>query len=459
MTTDLPLAPEPATAGTVGLRGAMALISCAGDTPLRRGGRGPAVEPLREALPFARRALRIGGVACETPGPAWQSVAPGQALPDGPFDLVVIGHDVIAQAPCAASLLQSLRTRVSPDASLVIDLAAPSPLELLQRCLDGDFTDDDDGVFARPLRYATPPSLYKLLLDAGWMPEAAHTSLLPFPTGATGQALLSLAAARGLPPPSAVRRLALGRMIVRARRLFDDAPQATPHEAAAGRFAVVVPTSRESQFSVDIERSPGLAEVGARVVSYRGAATPAQALERSCELLDEEWILLCHQDVYLPRGFGHRLQRLLASIPAEEREATLIGFAGIGADAASGRFVRAGFVIDRWSRFDHPENSHATSIDELALVVARRSLHRIDPSLGWHLWATDLCLSAIARHRCFARIVRLPLLHNSYGDYLPDDFYPSARRLAAKHAAAFGPIPTLCGTIGRGGEVTIEPAA
>jgi len=454
------LAPAPASAASSDVRGALALISRAGDKPSPRYAHAPAVAPLRDALPAARRALRIGGVACETTGPAWHCVAPGEALPDGPFDLIVVGHDVIAQVPCADALLQSLQTRLSPSASLVVDLAAPAPLELLYRCLDGDLTDDDDGPFAWPLRHATPPSLYKLLLDAGWMPEAVHTASLPFPTGATGQALLALAAARGLPPASAVRRLALGRMIVRARRLFDDAPQATPHEAAAGRFAVVVPTSRESQFSVDIERSPGLAEVGARIVSIRGAATPAQALERSCELLDEEWILLCHQDVYLPRGFGHRLQRLLASIPANEREATLIGFAGIGADAAGKTFVRAGFVIDRWSCFNHPENPYATSIDELALVVARRSLHRIDPSLGWHLWATDMCLSAIARHRCFARIVRLPLLHNSYADCrVPEDFYPSARRLAAKHAAAFGPIPTLCGTIGRSGDVTVEPAA
>jgi hypothetical protein len=87
------------------------------------------------------------------------------------------------------------------------------------------------------------------------------------------------------------------------------------------------------------------------------------------------------------------------------------------------------------------------SIDELAIVVARDSLHRIDPALGWHLWATDLCLESIGRHRVFPRIVRLPLFHNSSNDHrLPAAFHTSAALLAAKHPE-FGAIATLCGTI------------
>jgi hypothetical protein len=432
----------------------MLLLSRAGQA--RRHGLLPPAAPLRQALPCARRALRIGGVACETAGTEWVVVAAGQALPVGPFDLVVIGHDVIARTPALDAMLAAIRDRTSPGASLVVDFVEPPPMALLQRCIDGDFSDDDNGPFARPLRYATPASLYKLLLDAGWMPDAAHTALQPLPEGPAGAALLALAAARGLPPATAARRLGLVRMIVRAQRLFEDLPAAQPDAAAAGRFAVVVPTTRDAQFSADLERSPGLAEVGARLVCVRHAGTPAQALEAGQGSVDEDWILLCHQDVYFPRGFGRRLQRLLAGIPADDREATLIGFAGLGADAASGRFVRAGFVIDRWHRFDHPATAHATSIDELALVVARKSLHSIDPSLGWHLWATDLCLEAITRHHRFARIERLPLLHNSYGDYrLPDAFHVSARRLAAKHAASFGPVPTLCGTVGVDGSVQV----
>jgi len=107
---------------------------------------------------------------------------------------------------------------------------------------------------------------------------------------------------------------------------------------------------------------------------------------------------------------------------------------------------RIGFVAQlaaNWVRLARK----AVSVDELAVVVSRRSIHRIDADLGWHLWATDLCLTSITTHRRFARIVRLPVFHNSLNDHvLPAAFHASAARLWAKHAV-FGELPTLCGTI------------
>jgi hypothetical protein len=125
----------------------------------------------------------------------------------------------------------------------------------------------------------------------------------------------------------------------------------------------------------------------------------------------------------------------------------LIGFAGMGVNRQTHAYEQAGFVIDRLHRFDQPASDAAVSIDELAVVVSRDSLHRIDPGMGWHLWATDLCLAAICQHQVFARIVRLPLFHNSLNDYqLPGSFYDSAAKLMAKYPD-FGPIATLCGTL------------
>ncbi len=104
----------------------------------------------------------------------------------------------------------------------------------------------------------------------------------------------------------------------------------------------------------------------------------------------------------------------------------------MGVNAATKSYEHAGFVIDRGSRFDQPASEAVVSIDELALVLPRQSPLRIDPSLGWHLWATDLCLQAICAHRFFAHIVRLPLFHNSHTDHtLPAAFHASAATLAA----------------------------
>jgi hypothetical protein len=87
-------------------------------------------------------------------------------------------------------------------------------------------------------------------------------------------------------------------------------------------------------------------------------------------------------------------------------------------------------------------------MDELAVVLHRDSPHRIDPAMGWHLWATDLVLAGWARsERLPARIVRAPVFHNSLSDWnLPKVFDESAHYLRGKYPAA-GPIDTLCVSI------------
>ena len=89
-------------------------------------------------------------------------------------------------------------------------------------------------------------------------------------------------------------------------------------------------------------------------------------------------------------------------------------------------------------------------MDEFAVALHRDAAVKIDPSLGWHLWATDLCIQAerLARQPV-AQILRLPLFHNSTNDYaLPEAFHESGQRLLEKYPDLFS-IPTLCGIIER----------
>jgi hypothetical protein len=77
----------------------------------------------------------------------------------------------------------------------------------------------------------------------------------------------------------------------------------------------------------------------------------------------------------------------------------------------------------------------------------------IDAALGWHLWATDLCLQARAR-RGAAHILEVPLFHNSTTAYvLPDAFHASAQRLLDKYPG-LDRVPTLCGELKRRSAVT-----
>jgi len=441
---------------------ALVTIDRAGHAP-RRDPRTALEALLLRTLPEAPRAALVIGdssgtfaAACAAARPAcrWQREAPGAPIGDTGFDLVVLGADWCAAGADPLALLRRLHARAAEGAVLLAAVENRATLAMLQRWLEADLSDDADGPLARAhLRHGSPASFYKLLLDSGWLPCEAAATAAPPVDPAFAAAALALADSVGVPAATASRQLGTDLLAVRATRdggfpaslcsEREDEVDAT--EAAL--FDVVVPVTRETQLRLNVDQSPGLAEVEARVVAWRRASSAAAALEGAKAHVEADWILFCHQDVYFPAGFGRRLNELLAGISAEERPRTLIGFAGMAVAADRQGYAPAGLVIDRRACFNHAGSSEVVSIDELAIVVARESLHRIDPALGWHLWATDLCLGAIGEHRVFPRIVRLPLFHNSSNDHrLPLAFRTSAALLAAKHPE-FGAIATLCGTI------------
>ncbi len=408
-------------------------------------------------LPAALRVLAVGAhserLAAEYrarhPGAAWRSAAWDAAAiraaaPE--CDLVVVADGFAAVAD-ACTLLRVLHAHCDEDVRLVVAMHNDACADGLVRLIEGDLTTQG-GVDAVSRRPSSPASVFKLMMDAGWMPRLAGA---PCGNPFSGVELAVAAAAAALvetldvPGATAVRRLNMHGLVVEAGRLAFREPQAAAAKCA--EFAVVVPVTRRRQFDLNVAISPGLKEVQAQVVTVDGASSASDALEQALPHVAADWVLLCHQDVYFPAGFGRRLNAVLAAVPVEARDKTLIGFAGMAVDAQHQGYARAGFVVDRLHRFDHADSATAVSIDELAVVVSRRSLHRIDPRLGWHLWATGLCLAAVTQHQVFARIVRLPIFHNSLNDYtLPTAFHASAERLAADYPE-FGPIPTLCGTI------------
>ena len=378
----------------------------------------PTLTTLLEILPAARRVLAVGGDG-EPFAIAYADRHPGahiaradrcpSALAAGAAnsDLVVFpaGLESVAD-PLALFKLLAIHCPVGTPLFMAFGGAS----------LRGSYhfaADDHAGQAKRGARAA----LVKLLMDAGWMPNLA-----------------------GFTPAGDV-------VMVEAVRIFDPVGAAAVDRVEPARFAVVVPTNRDAELESNVQCSPGLNELQAPIYAVRLATSPAAALETARPHITQDWVLICHQDVYFPEGFGQRLNALLDGIAPEARERTLLGFIGKAADPQQGGYHDAGFVIDRLNRMDHAESATAVSIDELAIVIARDSLHRIDPEMGWHLWATDLCLTSICELETFPRIVKLPLFHNSTNESnLSLAFHESAARLVRKFPD-FGPIPTLCGTI------------
>lgn len=368
------------------------------------------------------------------------------------FDLIVVNQ--LEHLPQAARVLAELGPLLAPGGALLMRARNHACLSTLARLIEADPSTgvaasmgNATGMDQAHPRYQSPATLYKMLLDAGWTPTLVDHEPDERLDDRLGAAARYMGEVLGVPHGCADRVHRMKDLIVRAHRRFDQAPMWPGKEAL---FDVVVPTTKEQQLRVNVEQSPGLQEVQARIISYRQAATPAEALNESLQHVHSDWVLLCHQDVYFPKGFGQQLNAVLASIPPNERASTLLGFIGMGVNRQSQQYEPAGFVIDRLNWADHPASESAVSIDELALVIAKDSLHRIDPHIGWHLWATDLCLTSVCTHRVLPRIVRLPLFHNTQSGWqLPEAFYDSAQYLLQKHTG-FGPIHTLCGVIDQG---------
>jgi hypothetical protein len=193
--------------------------------------------------------------------------------------------------------------------------------------------------------------------------------------------------------------------------------------------------------------SAGLKEVCATVISIQGAHSPADAIAEAAREVDTDWVLLAHQDVYFPSGFGEQLNAILSAIPDREKKTALLGFAGMGLAEPNGQHAPAGQLTDRLYRFNHGPSDKAVSLDEFAIIMHKDSVHKIDPELGWHLWATDLCLSSIKEYMVYPQIICLPIFHNSRtGWKLPDDFEKSTTLLLKKYSE-LSSINTLCGTL------------
>jgi hypothetical protein len=222
------------------------------------------------------------------------------------------------------------------------------------------------------------------------------------------------------------------------------AMEALRGQGTSAPISVIVPVNRPWQYELNIARSPGLKEIGAEIIPVQGADSAAAAYTWATQRAHHAGHLLVHQDVYFPTGSGFALARQLGALEAAGRTRAPVGFAGLAASGlADGSVRHAGMVIDRTQLFSHPGSDAGLSIDEFAVALHRDAALSIDPALGWHLWATDLCL------RSPAVILETPLFHNSSTAWqLPEAFHTSAHTLLAKYPQR-DRIPTLCGELQR----------
>ena len=358
----------------------------------------------------------------------------------GPYDLVVMG-DLLEHMKHPERLLERLFDMTTADARMVICLPNMGHMSVLHRLLAADISYDDAGLLdSTHLRFYSASSAFKLLLDAGWLPDLRDTHDIPIQENTTNRLVLMAAESLGVPIETAIRNFSTYQMIIQcAKWPVDD----ISNMEEPARFSVIVPVTRPWQLELNIQRSPGLAEVGADIITVSNAKNAADAYQQGRKLARHPWVIFAHQDVYFPTGTGFSIAKQLGRLSKARHTRAPVGFAGIALNPTSQTHRHAGLVIDRTRLFDHPDSGTDTtvSLDEFAVALHSDLDACIDPTLGWHLWATDLCLQQPGT------VLRVPLFHNSTtGHTLPPEFTQSAQRLSSKYPA-HAAIPTLCSTI------------
>lgn len=357
------------------------------------------------------------------------------------FDAVVL-YPVLGQFSSLEPMLRQLWKHTTENVILVCRVTSAACEGALMPLLLGECPDE---VYASSM---TGSAAFKKLLDMGWLPNLLGAKIASINDESAHQALLTLAESCGIPRNTSNRFLLGESLILDCRKATIGW---TPAEEGHGTesLSVVVPVNNETQFKHNLLQSPGLKEIGAQVIACRDMNSAAHAWEAGRKQAKHDWIVLSHQDVYYPKGSGFALLEELRKISVAERPYCRIGFAGLS-EGKQGVPEKSGFVLDRVLRFDFPGTDRAISMDEFSIVLSKDSRFHPDPSLGWHLWATDLCLQGLTgEEKAYAKIVRLPLFHNSLGDgTLPESFHQSVRRLMEKYPK-INTFPTLCGFFSR----------
>jgi len=289
------------------------------------------------------------------------------------------------------------------------------------------------------LRLFTSASIVQLLLDAGYAPDTVDRisdgdDEEMVTAGAPLFELLDVGA------QDAERDLRTAWLLVRGQRLPDVAP------ADDVPLTFVACVNDDEQLGANLLHSPCLHGGGPHeLLVFRGCASAAEGLNAGIDQAKNEFVVLVHQDVYLPQGWP---ARMVAQWRLARQEGGPVGIGGVfGVLDRRVPFDAIGRVVHRDRLLSHRDlPSDVDGLDELLMVVPRDTPLRVDPALGWHLYGTDLALQAQERDMRVV-VVDAPCHHNSLTGRVPSKYRDSERVLARKWQKLL-PIHTNLSSIG-----------
>ncbi|MET3528129.1 glycosyltransferase [Phenylobacterium koreense] len=207
-------------------------------------------------------------------------------------------------------------------------------------------------------------------------------------------------------------------------------------------FCVAAAVNDREILAACLARSPDILSGRLKLMTYEGYSSAAAALNAGLDGSTAPFVILAHQDVYLPRPW---LDNLIAQIEQIERKHENWGVLGL-----FGRKITGEWIGRVWSSgLGHEAGeggfspAEAATVDELLLVVRRASGLRFDENLpGFHLYGTDIVTEGRARG-IPSFVIDAPVVHNSKPVKTLKGAYAQAYRYMQRKWRKRLPVPTL----------------
>lgn len=191
-----------------------------------------------------------------------------------------------------------------------------------------------------------------------------------------------------------------------------------------------------------LRRSPDIESGELTLRTYEGASTAGGAYNQAIRDAEGDVLVLVHQDVYLPRGFGENLQEQLGRLQDVAPDWGVAGVIGLDARGElKGQVWSSG--LGQHVGTSVPSPAPVVTLDEVALFVRLGAGVRFDEQLpSFHLYAADLALEETKRGRS-AYVINAPLIHHSKSLIKLDGGYKRAYRHMQRKWRDSLPIPNL----------------
>jgi Glycosyltransferase like family len=207
-------------------------------------------------------------------------------------------------------------------------------------------------------------------------------------------------------------------------------------------WALVSAVNNEQVLQANLLSSPD-ASSARDVVLQRGYTSAASAYNAALETSRARIVVFAHQDVYFPQGWLARVDSAIAKIEATDPHWGVLGVWGVRANGKhTGHLYCAGLQEEIGERFE--DGRPVRTLDEVVLIVRRDARLRFDAGLtGFHLYGTDICLTAASQGMgCYA--ISAYCVHNTNGyAFLPYQFWRDALYIRRKWWSQL-PIDTPC---------------